>query len=241
MNITPQYMVKADLVMLGANLLGTPDSLSKFTEKVDDDFQQQEGLDISLSAGSPGGATAGPSRTLIFPQDRITLNITAARSSISRDYPSVESVDRLKDDLGKLAEIATIAIEVSGPTVRNSLRAYGYNMQVVFRLRGRERAIEYLGERLFSGTIAGASGKTLVGGTASLILRDGGTQWTFAANPWPNGDPNADRVALSVNRHTENPLNFPGKDAIVRDLLQTWEEAHSFMSSLDTHSGGNND
>lgn len=236
MNIMPQYMVKADLVMLGANLLGTADALSQFTEKVDDDFQQQGGLDISLSAGSPGGATAGPSRTLIFPQDRITLNITAARSSISRDYPSV---DRLKDDLGKLAEIATMAIEASGPMARSSLRAYGYNMQVVFRLRGKERAIEYLGERLFSGNIAGASGKTLVGGTASLILRDGATQWTFAANPWPNGDPNADRVALSVNRHTENPLNFPGHEIIVRDLMQTWEEAQGFMSSLDTHKQGN--
>lgn len=238
MNITPQYMVKADLVMLGTNLLATSDALSQFTENVDDDFQQQEGLDISLSAGSPGGATAGPSRTLIFPQDRITLNITAARTSISRDYPSV---DRLEDDLGKLAEIATLAISASGPTVRNSLRAYGYNMQVVFRLRGRERAIEYLGERLFSGNIAVARGKTLVGGTASLILRDGATQWTFAANPWPNGDPNAGRVALSVNRHTENPLNFPDSEAIVRDLLQTWEEAHGFMSSLDTHSRGTND
>lgn len=238
MNITPQYMVKADLVMLGANLLGMPDSLSKFTEKIDDDFQQQEGMDISLSVGSPGGATAGPSRTLTFPQDRITLNVTAARSSISRDYPSVE---RLDDDLAKLAEIATVAIEASGPTVRNSLRAYGYNIQVVFRLRGRGRAIEYLGERLFRGNIAGAGGKTLVGGTASLILRDGATQWTFAANPWPNGDPNADRVALSVNRHTENPLNFPSHDVIVRDLLQTWEEAHGFMSSLDTHGERTND
>lgn len=238
MNITPQYMVKADLVMLGPNLLAVPDALSRFTENVDDDFQQQEGLDISLSAGSPGGATTGPSRTLIFPQDRITLNLIAARSSISRDYPSI---NRLKDDLGKLAEIATMAIEASGPSARTLLRAYGYNMQVVFRLRGKERAIEYLGERLFSGNIAGSSGKTLVGGTASLILRDGATQWTFAANPWPSGDPNADRVALSVNRHTENPLNFPGREAIVRDLLQTWEEAHGFMSILDTRAGGTND
>jgi hypothetical protein len=226
MNITPHYMVKADLVMLGANLLSAPDALSQFTREVDGDFQQQEGVDISLTAGAlggaRGGAAAGPSRTLVFPQDRITLNLTTARSSISRDYPSV---DRLDTDLGKLAEIATLAIQVSKTTSGNSLQAYGYNMQVVFRLNGEGRSIEYLGERLFGGNIARASGKTLVGGTASLVLREGATQWTFAANPWPNGDPNADRVALSVNRHTDNPVNFPRRDAIVRELLQTWAEA----------------
>jgi hypothetical protein len=238
MNITPQYVVKADLVLLGSNLLSAPDALPQFTAKVDDDFQQQQGMDISLSAGPTGGATAGPSRTLIFPQDRITLNLTAARSSISKDYPSVE---RLDTDLGKLAEIATLAIDVSRPAVGNTLRAYGYNMQVVFRLRGNERAIQYLGERLFSRNIAVASGKTLVGGTASLILRDGATQWTFAANPWPNGDPNADRVALSVNRHTENPVDFPSHETIVRDLLHIWAEVHAFMSSLDTQSGETDD
>ena len=238
MNIMPQYVVKADLVMIGANLLATPEGLGRFKETVDEDFQQQEGIDISLSAGLPMGAAAGPSRTLTFPQNRITLNLTAARSAISRDYPSV---DRLQDDLGKLAEIASLAIQASDPTVRNSLRAYGYNMQVVFRLRGEERAIEYLGERLFSGQIAGSSGKTLIGGTASLILRSGAIQWTFAANPWPNGDPGADRVALSVNRHNETPVGIPSHENIVRDLLETWDEAKKFMTSLDTQSEGNHD
>ena len=200
--------------MLGANLLSAPDALSQFTRQVDGDFQQQEGVDISLTAGALGGAlggaAAGPSRTLVFPQDRITLNLTAARSSISRDYPSIE---RLDADLGKLAEIATLAINVSRTMSGNSLQAYGYNMQVVFRLNREGRSIEYLGERLFSGNIARASGKTLVGGTASLILREGATQWTFAAIPWPHGDlERRQSGTVGQSTHGEPRTNFPSSD-----------------------------
>ena len=121
----------------------------------------------------------------------------------------------------------------------NSLRSYGYNMQVIFRLDSGGRAIEHLGEQFFSERVVRLSGKTLVGGTASLVLRDGAIQWTFAANPWPNGDPNADRVALSVNRHTENPSGPPSRDRMVGDFLDVREEAQKFMRNLNAKNGEN--
>ena len=228
MGVEPQYVVRADLVMLGVQLLSTQGEMDAFKRAVGGDFQQQEGIDISLPVG-----TAAPSRTLTFPQDRIALNLTAARSTISRDYPSV---DRLKDDLRRLSVVADQAIKCTNRSSIN-LQSYGYNMQVVFDPKAGQGATEYLGRRIFNERVIQEHGGVLVGGTANLVLRSGSVQWTYRTDPWPNGEPHADRVALSVNRHNAVPMGVPDQASVQEALIQVWEEANKFMAILDDQSG----
>ena len=230
MSATPQYLVRADLVTLGVNLLSAQSEIRLFSERVDGDFQQQAGVDLSLQLGlSTPIAPAVPSRTLMFPQDRIILNLSPGRSVILREYPSVSN---LQEDIDRLSTVAGLAIECTRPENKQTLQSYGYNMQVIFNKDVSGSAIEYLGGHLFNRNFLGSMGRKHIGGSAVLVLEDGGVQWTFRVEPWPAANPHTDRVSVSINRHSSTPAGLPTKDKIGETLLELWGESGRFMSNL---------
>ena len=230
MSSSPQYIVRADLVIIGSDLMSGPAALNHFRQTVQGDFQQvSTAVDINL----PGG-TGSTNRVFSFPQDRILLQLSQARSSILREYPHPSS---LEEDLSRLAEVAATAIDCTADSDKAGLASYGYNMQVVFTQSDCVLAMEYLARTMLNQQAVISPGRQLVGGMASAVLSDGSIQWTFRADPWPTGERHANRVALSVNRHTENPMAFPSGDNVAQALMEVWGEATSFMEKLDQYGG----
>ena len=202
--------------------------MNQFTRNVGGDFQQvSSGVDINI----PGG-TGITSRVLGFPQERIALQLSAARSVVLREYPLLAS---LEVDLSRLADVAAATIDCTGDGDKAGLVSYGYNMQVVFTQTDCELAMEYLAMTMLNQQAVSSGDRVLVGGMATAILRDGPIQWTFRAEPWPNGDHSANRVALSVNRHTDAPTGFPDRANVAQALMEVWGEASSFMQKLDEY------
>lgn len=225
MTVEPQYVIRADLVLVGVNLLSTDQEIRSFREKVVGDFQQQPGVDINVPLG-----TAGPSRTLVFPQERIILNSSQARSTVRRDYPSIDS---LQPELERLSVVVADAIDCSSAESKSRLRSYGYNMLVVFNQTAHTRAIEYLGERLFSSRARQFGSKTQVGGSGVLVFSDRGTQWTFRIEPWPTDEPATNRVSVTVNRHTEVAMRLPSHADVIQAFMDSWTESSAFMNNLN--------
>ena len=226
MSSTPQHIVRADLVIVGVDLIKGHAAMNQFTRNVGGDFQQvSAGVDIAI----PGG-TGISSRTLSFPQERIALQLSAARSVVLREYPPLNS---LEDDLNRLADVAATAIDCTVDEDKAGLVSYGYNVQAVFTQTDCGLAMEYLAKTMLNQQAVSSGDRVLVGGMAAAILRDGPIHWTFRAEPWPNGDRNADRVSLSVNRHTDAPTGFPDRTNVAQALMEVWDEAISFMGNLD--------
>ena len=225
MTVKPLYVIRADLVLVGVNLLSTDQEIRSFREKVEGDFQQQPGVDINLPLG-----TSGPSRTLVFPQERITLNSSQARSTARRDYPSI---DNLGLELERLSVVVANAIDCTSAESKSRIRSYGYNMLVVFNQTAHPRAIEFVGERLFSSRARQFGSKTQVGGSGVLVFSDGATQWTFRIEPWPTGEPTTNRVSVAVNRHTEVAMGLPPHPNVIQAFMDTWKESLAFMNNLN--------
>ena len=197
------------MVIVGAELVNGRAAMNQFRGGVGGDFQQvSTGVDISLPSG-----TGSTSRVLSCPQERITLHLSVARSVVLREYPLLTS---LEDDLSRLADVAATAIDCTGAEDKAGLVSYGYNMQVVFTQTDCDLAMEYLARTMLNQPAVSSGNRVLIGGMASAVLRDGPIQWTFRAEPWPNGDHSAHRVALSVNRHTDTPTGFPDRENVAQ-------------------------
>ena len=90
-----QDVVRANLVLVGCRLLGQPTDFEKFRQSVGTDVQT---VQAELIANIESGITE-PAQTLALKRDRITIELSPSRSTISREYPS-------REDLPRLAEVA---------------------------------------------------------------------------------------------------------------------------------------
>ena len=120
-----------------------PAAMNQFRRTVDGDFQQvSTGVDINLAGG-----TGSTTRVLNFPQDRILLQLSPGRSIIVREYPQPTI---LETDLGRLAYIATAAIDCTPDSAKAGPLSYGYNMQIVFNQTECELGMEYLARKMLN-------------------------------------------------------------------------------------------
>ena len=141
-----------------------------------------------LIANIPSGNTE-PGQTLTLNRDRIELELSRSRSSISRDYP-------LRGDLLRLAEVAGHAISNSTLEV-GRLRAIGFNIELIFDQHSGASAFEYLSRRLFAVDPLGGKDWQLMGGAGRLIFNDSGRRWTISVEPRFN-DATESRVFLTA-------------------------------------------
>lgn len=219
MAVTVQDVVKANLVMVGVRLLGTPEDFEGFKRSVDTDVQiAGAGLIADVSAGM-----TEPGYTFALNRDRITLELSRSRSTISRDYPS-------REDLRRLAEVAWQAIYNSSLTGEQP-QAFGFNLEMIFDQDSDVPAFGYLSSRLFNVESLGNEGWQFVGGAGRLIFDDGGQHWTISLEPRFN-DNSETRVFLSANLHVgEQPL--PDEVGIRESLEKVWDNIHEFVRRLD--------
>lgn len=219
MAVTTVEVVKANLVLVGLRLLSAPEEFEDFRRAVGTDVQiAGAGLATNIQSG-----IAEPQFALALNRDRITLELSPSRSAVNRDYPS-------RRDLSKLAEIAGQAIS-STSVEEQELRAFGFNIELVFDQEPETPAFSYLSKRLFDVDALGSEGWRFTGGSGKLIFDDGERRWTIALEP-RFSDEIESRVFLSVNLHNA-ARKLPTECDLRKYLEDLWDETHRFIQRLD--------
>ena len=221
-------VLKTGVVLAGVVLLGESGQRDKFaelvaTETISEMLIPTPGAPPSIASPSTVGETG---LVIDLHKDRIQLVSTPLplRTSIERQYPS-------PDDLERLADVANYAIQVTDlkgqvPT------AVGFNIDLVYRQTEDKASETYIGERLFSNERLGIKDWTMVGGGGKISFEGNGARWNFTVEPRAN-DTSHRNVYLSLNRHKDGQ-QVPNRDDILLVLQEVWKRSHEFASQLDT-------
>ena len=216
-------VIKVNIVLVGYRLLSTQEEVDTFRDDIKSDVQiAGAGFTANIQSGN-----TEPLYNLVLNKDRIALELSSLRSTISRDYPE-------EKDLVRLALVASQAIRVSDLTDQ-SPRAFGFNIELVFNPYADLPAFDYLGARLFREDL-GNEGWTLSGGSGKLIFADNSSipgnliHWTIALEPRFN-DARASRVFLSLNLH-HSEERVPTQAEIEDSLKLLWDQAYKFVERL---------
>lgn len=219
MAVTTPEVVKANIVLVGLRLLSAAEEFEAFRRAVGTDVQiAGPGLATNIQSG-----IAEPQFALALNRDRITLELSPSRSAVNRDYPS-------REDLSKLAEIAGRAIS-STSVEEQELRAFGFNIELVFDQDPETPAFSYLSKRLFDVDALGSEGWRFTGGSGKLIFDNGERRWTVVLEP-RFSDETESRIFLSANLH-EARRTIPTEDEIRNSLEEVWDEVHDFLRRLE--------
>ena len=226
MTIEFQDVLKANLVLVGVVLLGEQEQRDKFAEKVNTEITVEmfaSGPVPSLpTVGSPAGM-AETGLMLNLHKDRIQLISTPVRASIERQYPTFEDLDRL-------AQVASYAIDISNLEGQEP-RAFGFNIDLVYRQSREKLSEKYIAERLFSRATFGFEEWDIVGGGGKISFESNNARWNFTVEPRAN-DSTGERVYLSLNLHKDKQ-ETPDQEEILRSLQEVWHRSREFATHLD--------
>jgi hypothetical protein len=162
-------------------------------------------------------------RRLAINRDRISLELFGNRTTIKQEYPKL--------DFASLSKIAGLAI---GKSVVDggSIRAYGYNVEIVYDTPSQELASKYIADRVFS-DFTRNSGWNTIGGSAGIRLHDQeGIIWNIVIEPRFRDVDKTDKVFFSLNCHQEEK-HIPKTPDIRASLSETLRQAKTFVNSLD--------
>ena len=222
MPISPLEVTKANVVFVGLGLLQSPDELTAFKGAVDTDVISSGGIIISSIAA----ATTETGRMLSIQRDRIELELTPARSTISQEYPPLDN------KLERLATVAGLAITHTdlGDATPG---AFGFNIEAVYDQESGLTAYEYLAERLFATDLTNEGDDwKLTGGAAKKILESGPTEhWQVNLQPRFN-DLATSKIFIGLNLHLSEP-RVPPRDEIETLLIKLRDRIHEFTERLD--------
>ena len=231
MSIEFQDVLKASVVLAGVVLLGDQHQRENFADLVDTEIMSEMVVTGPATSPTLPGSPASVAETglvLTLLRDRIQIEFVSApsRTSIQRQYPTF-------DDLERLAEVAGHAIEATNLEGQAPV-AYGFNIELVYRHTEEKPSEQYIAERLFSYTQFGPDDWTLVGGGGKLSFEADDARWNFGVEPRSN-DSSGRRVYLSLNLH-RNKQQIPNKDEILSSLREIWTRSHDFATQLDKSS-----
>ena len=221
MAIPVDDFVSTNLVIIGIDLLETPEQLMEFREQVGSPLTIEAGVVTNF----PVGLTEA-SRRVQLARDRVILELTGSRSTITKEFPDIEDPSA---DFERLAKVTDCAVSVSG-VASNAIRAYGYNMELVFGLDPDQSPRDFLGTRLFGQDFRHDEGWDLVGASSQLIFNRGTRQWTFSLRSGGENGP-ASTVLLGSNVHYEE-TELPSGQAVFDALTEIWYESRNFMNWL---------
>lgn len=211
-------VLTANLVLVGVELLDAPDAFERFRGR----FGGEVRVEVGLISNAGSGVTEA-SRTLTLGRDRVELVLHGSRSTIAIAYPD-------EGGLARLAEVASCAIDLT-EIQEGSLRAYGYNMELVFNQDSEEPAIEYIGRRLFANRFIGEQGWAWAGGSGRLVYGNSDEQWAVSIEPRFN-EYTESRLFVKSNLHKEGH-SMPAELDIRTALQRVRDEASAFARRLD--------
>ena len=215
MAVIIEDVLQANMVLVGVNLINTPAETAAFRQSV--------GTEVTTVETGMGSEVVN--RTHALNRDRIKVTESPDRSAIAREYPT-------ESDLERLSQVASMAI-TSTDLVGQELRAFGYNIELVYQPDPARLAIQYLSDRLFIPQLLQDGGWRLVGGTGQLFFEKDGRIWQVRLEPRFN-DETTTRVFATLNLHqSEGDLIFPMESEIRDSLRLIWMEAHNLVIQLD--------
>ena len=208
-------ILQVNLVIVGLRLVNTQEETQAFRREV--------GTEITTAEAGMGQEVI--SRTHTLNRDRISVVSNPDRTTVAREYPD-------DGDIRKLASVAGAAVKVTDLS-EQQLRAFGYNLELVFEPDPQERALQYLAIRLFRADLLDNEETNLLGGSGKLFFNKHGYLWQAALEPRLN-DLNTTRVFLGLNLHREetDPTVLP-EEEIMGSLTLLSAEARSLVEKID--------
>ncbi len=208
--------IKANIVLLGLGLLPTEDDLRLFTGMTDGDVRVEAGL--LLGPAQPQNA----SRRITLDRERITLELSSERSLIQQDYPPTP-------DLSALVQVIERAIFNTPST--EGVRAFGFNLDLVYETPSREPASRYIATHLFPKTFALNEGWNMIGGSTKLSFQQDSITWNADIAPRFE-DATTDRVFFHLNLHKDE-ARFPDREELLSAFDQIQKSAVTFIREFD--------
>ena len=215
----PPVVLKANIVLVGLDLLTSPAEVKAFSDAVaTETVMQAAGFAVGLPTNPPE-----PIRKLELPRHRIHLDLSANRTVIEREYP--EQVD-----LSRLAGVVNLAM-VSSENGDRTPTAFGYNVEVVYNQHSGMPSLQYLGVCLFEPRGFGRRDWRLVGGAGRVMFETANGRLTVQLEP-RFGDAVTSQVFMSLNLHKAEQ-RIPNEGEVRSSLEEVWGYAYAFIAELD--------
>ena len=217
-------VLKANLVLLGLRLVHTASQKSAFDSKVNVDTIESSPIPLPIPIPNiqtgVGQIDLAPKK-LTLGRDRIALDLMPDRTTVSIDYPTDAN------DLEKLAKVARTAIEVSD-VGNQQLRAFGFNVEVVYKLTDGEQASEFISRNIYAPGLFQDAGFSIIGGSSQLVLVKDGQLWNVTVEP-RFGKPDSNKIFTAINLHYdyEKGGTPPSLAVMTESLVAVWKQAHS--------------
>ena len=222
MSVSVQDVLKVNVVLVNARLLGTPDERTQFGANTGA-IPDAGGLVLA----DTGGGRLEQTLRFVIPRDRLAVELSSSRLQVAIEYPqTIEAVDLL----GGLVASAIEATEMPSPPV-----SYGFNIELVYRadLSEQHTAFAYLG-RLFAADNDLGMGR-LAGGSCRMLFDDLDEQdvaWTVALEPRFN-DADTGLIFLQLNEHVSKGGEFPAAADVTNKARLLWQRAHGLIDTID--------
>ena len=225
MPIESQDMLKINIVLVGVALLAEQEQQDSFANAVGTEMDLETIVSGRLfplpGIGGPAGGETGWSMRLR--RDRIRIDSLSSRTTIEKEYPESDNLERLADITGRAISLTDLEGQ--------ALTAFGFNVESVYRPASDESSAEYLAKRLFPNQQGAIDGCVMTGGAGQLTFEGGGAKWTITMGPRAN-DPSGRRVFLGFNLHRDSE-QMPDQQEILRSLEQVWKCSLDFAAQLD--------
>ena len=226
MEIELDDILKVNIVLLGIQILSTPEQRQAFRESVETEVIEgpQGGIGVTIGI-SPGGVVPEtapmPLPPLVLNRERITLLGVPGRSDIIKDFPSDDQ------DITRLTNIAQRAIECSDLR-EQPLQAYGFNLDAVYNLS--VSAGSFLSQHILQPGLFEDSGYRVVGGASNLQLMKDSHMWNIRIEP-RLGNFETKKVFVSFNLHRDSQA-IPTEAELHNSLSEVWTQAKETMRTF---------
>ena len=225
------------LVLPSVQLLNRADTKEEFEKQVGTEVtdEAQEGMGFFVSIGITQQTSEAPPQTPVPPpptlrrwrieRDRILLDLLPDRTTIVKEYPKREDIDRF-------AEVLDIAFQLTDfDDQQNPLRRYGLNIDAACRVTTGERASQFLVNRLYKLNVFQEGGYGVEADLLHLRLRRDEILWRIRMRPRPAG-PN-DRIDIGLNLQRDaDKGGMPAQADLAFWFTQVWEQMESIVELL---------
>ena len=223
MPVSVQDILKVNIVLVNARLLGTANERTQFSATTGAIPDAGGGLILA----DTGGGQLEQTVRFVVPRDRLAIEINARRIQVATEYP--QTIDAV-DMLGGLVARAIEATKAPSPP-----SSYGFNMELAYTVDMSEQpaAFAYLGRLFATGSDYGLG--RLVGGSGRMLfddLDDQDVRWTAALEPRFNRE-DTNLIFLHLNKHVSKEGEFPTEADVTSKARLLWQRAHDLIAAID--------